>query len=102
MPATHQKIVPLPEPADPYVDIRRAVRRRFGARAELDKIVSPTLGGSNRTVVFDLIEGNTARRLVSRQETYTGDDNPFLAPSDQFRIMQVVHRHGLPVPEPIF
>lgn len=78
------------------------MRRRFGARAEIGNIVAPTLGGSNRTVVFDLIEGNAARRLVSRQETYTGEDNPFLSPSDQFRIMQTVHRHGLPVPEPIF
>jgi aminoglycoside phosphotransferase (APT) family kinase protein len=39
---------------------------------------------------------------VSRQETYSGSDNPFLSPSDQFRIMQLVHRHGLAVPEPVF
>jgi hypothetical protein len=27
----------------------------------IDNIVSPTLGGSNRTVVFDLVERNAAR-----------------------------------------
>jgi aminoglycoside phosphotransferase (APT) family kinase protein len=91
-----------PDQGDSYDDIRRAVRRRFGERARIGNIVAPTLGGSNRTVVFDLIEGAATRRLVSRQETYSGADNPFLSPSDQFRIMRIVHRHGLPTPEPIF
>jgi aminoglycoside phosphotransferase (APT) family kinase protein len=102
MAASTQKIIPLSPASDPYDDIRRAVQRRFGARAEIGNIVAPTLGGSNRTVVFDLIEGHANRRLVSRQETYNGEDNPFLSPSDQFRVMRTVHRHGLPVPEPIF
>ena len=88
--------------ADPFDDIRRAVRRRFGAAAKIDNIVSPTLGGSNRTVVFDLVEGAARRRLVSRQETYSAEDSPFLAPSDQFKVMTAAHRHGLPVPEPVF
>jgi aminoglycoside phosphotransferase (APT) family kinase protein len=88
--------------ADPFDDIRRAVRRRFGAAAQIDTIVSPTLGGSNRTVVFDLVEGVARRRLVSRQETYSAEDSPFLAPSDQFKVMAAAYRHGLPVPEPIF
>src|SRR5947209_1936528 len=102
MPASIQKLVSASLSPDPYYDIRRAVRRRFGARAEIGNIVAPTLGGSNRTGGFDLIDGAAARRLVSRQETYSGDDNPFLSPSDQFRIMRSVHRHGLPVPEPVF
>ena len=83
-------------------DLRRAVRRRFGEAARLDKIVVPTIGGSNRTILFDLVEGAVSRRLVSRQETYTGEESPFLAPADQFRVMRVAHAHGLPVPEPIF
>ena len=62
----------------------------------------PTLGGSNRTVLFDLVEGSARRRLASRQETSGGEANPFLAPADQFRIMQVAFAHGLPVPEPVF
>jgi aminoglycoside phosphotransferase (APT) family kinase protein len=90
------------QPTDPFDDIRRAVRRRFGAAAKIDNIVSPTLGGSNRTVVFDLVEGAARRRLVSRQETYSAEDSPFLAPSDQFKVMAAAHRHRLPVPEPVF
>jgi aminoglycoside phosphotransferase (APT) family kinase protein len=88
--------------SDEFEDIRRAVRRRFGEAARLDNIVVPTLGGSNRTVLFDLIEAGGTRRLVSRQETYSGAGNPFLAPGDQFRVMAAAFKHGLPVPEPIF
>jgi len=87
---------------DAFDDIRRAVKRRFGEAARIGNIVSPTLGGSNRTVVFDLVEGNTSRRLVSRQETYSAEDSPFLSPSDQFQVMAAAHRHGLAVPEPVF
>ncbi len=92
----------IAQTADPFDDIRRAVRRRFGTAARIDNIVSPTLGGSNRTVVFDLIDANARRRLVSRQETYSADDSPFLAPADQFKVMAAAYRHGLPVPEPVF
>ncbi len=88
--------------ADAFDDIRRAIRRRFGGNARIDNIVSPTLGGSNRTVVFDLVENNASRRLVSRQETYSAEDSPFLSPSDQFQVMAAAYRHGLPVPEPVF
>jgi len=102
MPASSQKIQSSPEPLDAYGDIRRAIGRRFGERARIDNIVAPTLGGSNRTVVFDLVEGNAARRLVSRQETYSGEESPFLSPSDQFKVMRAAHRQGLPVPEPVF
>src|ERR1700679_3459501 len=91
---------------DAFDDIRRAVRRRCGENARIDNIVSPTLGGSNRTVVFDLIESHASpgasRRLVSRQETYSAEDSPFLSPTDQFKVMTPAFRHGLPVPEPVF
>lgn len=88
--------------ADAFADIRRAIRRRFGAAAVVENIIVPTLGGSNRTVLFDLVEGAARRRLASRQETSAGEGNPFLAPADQFRTMQIAFAHGLPVPEPIF
>jgi aminoglycoside phosphotransferase (APT) family kinase protein len=95
--------IPLKSAApDPFDDIRTAIRRRFGEGARIDNIVQPTLGGSNRTVVFDLVEGNAMRRLVSRQETYSAADSPFLSPSDQFMVMTAAFRHGLPVPEPVF
>src|SRR6185369_14429112 len=81
--------------AEPFDDSRRAIRRRFGTGAQIDAIVVPTLGGSNRTVLFDLIDGPARRRLVSRQETYSGAGNPFLAPADQFQVMSVAFRHGL-------
>ena len=87
---------------DEFAPLRRAVCRRFGAAARIDNLAVPTLGGSNRTVLFDLVEGGARRRLVSRQETYVGAGNPFIAPSDQFRVMQIAHRHGFPVPEPVF
>ena len=87
---------------DEYDDIRRAVRRRFGDKAEIDNIVVPTLGGVNRTVLFDLVDGATRRRLVSRQETYAADDSPFIPATLQFRVMKVAHANGVPVPEPVF
>ena len=61
-----------------------------------------TLGGSNRTLLFDLVEGAGRRRLVSRQQTYQAGDSPFLAPEEQFRVMWEVYACGLPVPEPVF
>jgi aminoglycoside phosphotransferase (APT) family kinase protein len=90
------------EGAARYQDIANAVARRFGRGARIENIVQPTLGGSNRTILFDLVEGGAARRLVSRQETYSGAASPFLTPADQFRVMAVAFRWGLPVPEPIF
>ncbi len=88
--------------AAPFDDIRHAVRRRFGGAARLENIVVPTLGGSNRTVVFDLVEGTARRRLASRQETYVAPNSPFLPSSDQFRLLQVAFAHAIPVPEPVF
>ncbi len=88
--------------SDEVEDIRRAVRRRFGNDAEIGNIVIPTLGGVNRTVLFDLTDGGTSRRLVSRQETYSAEDNPFLPATQQFKVMKVAFDEGVPVPEPIF
>jgi aminoglycoside phosphotransferase (APT) family kinase protein len=88
--------------ADEVDDIGRAVRRRFGSDAEIGNVVIPTLGGVNRTVLFDLTEGGRTRRLVSRQETYSAEDNPFLPASLQFKVMQVAFAERVPVPEPVF
>lgn len=79
-----------------------ALRRRFGESARVENIALPTLGGSNRTIVFDLVEGASRRRLVSREETYRAANSPFLPPSDQFRLMRFVFARGFPVPEPVF
>ncbi|OHT21161.1 phosphotransferase family protein [Edaphosphingomonas haloaromaticamans] len=91
-----------PAPADPAEALTAAVRRRFGAGAGVDNIVQATLGGSNRTLLFDLVDGNARRRLVSREETFGGEANPFLSPARQFAIMAHVHAAGVPVPEPVF
>jgi aminoglycoside phosphotransferase (APT) family kinase protein len=64
--------------------------------------VVPTLGGVNRTVLFDLTEGQTIRRLVSRQETYQAEDSPFLPAALQFKVMRLAFDEGVPAPEPIF
>lgn len=87
---------------DEFADIRQAVRRRFGEKADIDDIVVPTLGGVNRTILFDLVDGTHRRRLVSRQETYTAEDSPFLPAAQQFRVMKLAYTHGVPVPEPVF
>jgi aminoglycoside phosphotransferase (APT) family kinase protein len=88
--------------SDPVDDIRRAVRRRFGENAGIGNVVVPTLGGVNRTIIFDLIDGAATRRLVSRQETYSAEDNPFLPATLQFKVMKVAFAEGVPLPEPIF
>ena len=82
--------------------LRAAVRRRFGATTDIDSIDIATLGGSNRTVLFDRTEGGVRERLVFRQETYTMAYTPFLSPEQQWPLLQVAFAHGLPVPEPIF
>ncbi len=79
-----------------------AVRKRFGASAMLENIEVATLGGSNRTLLFDLVEGGSRRRLVSRQETYRLPNSPFTAPHIQYQMLQLAAAHGLPVPAPIF
>lgn len=79
-----------------------AIRRRFGSAVRVENVETPTLGGSNRTIVFDLVEGASRRRLVSREETYAAPNSPFLSPAKQFRLMQAVFAHGFPAPEPVF
>ncbi|SNS27526.1 Predicted kinase, aminoglycoside phosphotransferase (APT) family [Sphingomonas laterariae] len=89
--------------SDPAIALAAAVRRRFGGGTSVENVVQATLGGSNRTLLFDLVEGGgTRRRLVSREETFTGEASPFLSPGQQFRLTAYVHAAGVPVPEPIF
>ena len=82
--------------------LQAAVERRFGAAARVENVEQATLGGSNRTLLFDVVLGATRRRLVSREETFAGADKPFLPPALQFQVMQRAHAAGLTVPEPIF
>jgi len=89
-------------PSDPTNALTDAVRRRFGSGATVDNVVQATLGGSNRTLLFDLVDGAARRHLVSREETFSGEANPFLSPARQFRIMAHVHATGIPVPESVF
>jgi aminoglycoside phosphotransferase (APT) family kinase protein len=79
-----------------------AVRRRFGRGCRVKILDRPTVGGSNQTIVFDLVERTARRRLVLRAETYTAPDSPFLDPAMQFRLLEVAGRHAVPVPEPVF
>lgn len=88
--------------AETVARLRRAIKRRFGEGAAIENLSAATLGGSNRTLIFDLVDGAARRRLVFRQETYRLPDSPFIAPHDQYRLLEIVNRHGLPVPEPIF
>jgi aminoglycoside phosphotransferase (APT) family kinase protein len=78
------------------------VRRRYGESAEVENTAIPTLGVANRTVVFDLVTGETRRRLVSRQESYAAEKTPFLPSTDQFRLTRVVFENGIAAPEPVF
>jgi aminoglycoside phosphotransferase (APT) family kinase protein len=79
-----------------------AVKSRFGSGVKIENVVLPTLGGSNRTTIFDLVEAQGRRRLVARQTTYEGKDSPFIPAASQFHIMKVAADHGVPVPEPVF
>jgi aminoglycoside phosphotransferase (APT) family kinase protein len=79
-----------------------AVRRRWGDAATVENIEQATLGGSNRTLLFDVVHGATRERLVSREETFAGADKPFLPPAHQFQAMALAHEAGLRVPQPVF
>ncbi|MFT4563621.1 MAG: aminoglycoside phosphotransferase (APT) family kinase protein [Gammaproteobacteria bacterium] len=79
-----------------------AVQKRLGENATVANISVATLGGSSRTILFDLVDGSSWQRLVSRQETYLLDASPFLPPEMQFKLLQLAYKHGVPVPEPIF
>lgn len=89
-------------PADENARLVEAVRRRFGADAGVENVAVPTVGGSNRTVLFDVVEPAGRRRLVLRAETYTAPDSPFIEPAAQFRLLERAAAHGVPVPEPVF
>ena len=78
------------------------MRRRFGEATSVENIEQATLGGSNRTLLFDVTRGGRRERLVSREETFGGADKPFLPPALQFRAMALAHGAGLCVPEPVF
>ncbi|MCZ6896008.1 MAG: phosphotransferase family protein [Gammaproteobacteria bacterium] len=82
--------------------LRTAVKGRFGSDAEVDNVEVATLGGSNRTLLFDLKTAERRRRLVFRQETVTLENSPFIAPEKQYEVIKVAFAHGVPVPEPIF
>jgi aminoglycoside phosphotransferase (APT) family kinase protein len=79
-----------------------AVRRRFGSDAGIENVDVPTVGGSNRTVLFDVVEPAGRRRLVLRAETYVAPDSPFLPPALQYRLLERAAAHDVPVPEPVF
>jgi aminoglycoside phosphotransferase (APT) family kinase protein len=79
-----------------------AARRRFGEAVLVENIAVATLGASNRTLLFDLVEGTSRRRLVLRQETVKSEFSPFISTRDQYRILKVVYGHGLLIPEPVF
>lgn len=83
-------------------DLVAAVRRRYGPAAAVENVDVATLGGSNRTVLFDLVADGGRRRLVSRQETYVADVTPFHPTSVQFAVMKLAYDAGLAVPEPVF
>jgi aminoglycoside phosphotransferase (APT) family kinase protein len=87
---------------DELQPLREAIRRRYGEAARVENVVVPTLGGINRTLIFDLVEGAARRRLVSRQESRGEADSPFLPSGVQFHVMRIAHAHGVPVPEPVF
>ncbi|OUS17094.1 hypothetical protein A9Q88_04460 [Gammaproteobacteria bacterium 50_400_T64] len=87
---------------DIVAKLELALQRRYGQAARVENVSIATLGASNRTLLFDLVEATGRRRLVLRQETLKSEVSPFISPHDQFEILKVVFRHGVLVPEPIF
>lgn len=77
-------------------------RRHFGNQVRVDGGDEATLGGSNRTIVFKLVDGGYQRGLVLRQETVPPSYTPFLPSHTQYQILSVVYRHGVAVPQPLF
>ncbi len=94
------------EPSDDLAEIVRrlqvTVRAHLGNNIDVENVSVATLGGSSRTIIFDAVQAENSRRLVSRQETYTLDQSPFLAPEKQYKLLQLAYKYGVPVPEPIF
>lgn len=87
---------------DVVAKLALALKRRYGEAACVENVAVATLGASNRTLLFDLVEPTGRRRLVLRQETLKSTVSPFISPHDQFEILKVVYRHGVAVPEPVF
>ncbi|MEZ0123502.1 MAG: phosphotransferase family protein [Candidatus Reddybacter sp.] len=87
---------------DIVAKLELALKRRYGEATRVENVAIATLGASNRTLLFDLVEPAGRRRLVLRQETLKSEVSPFISPHDQFEILKVVYRHGVLVPEPIF
>jgi len=88
--------------SDPTDALRAAVRRRWGDTANVENVEQATLGGSNRTILFDLVQATEHTRMVSREETFGGAEKPFLPPGAQFQAMFLAHENGLAVPRPLF
>jgi aminoglycoside phosphotransferase (APT) family kinase protein len=82
--------------------LQAAVRRHFGAAARVCPVSRPSLGSSNDTLVFDLSESSSQRRLVLRRETYTGSGQPYISPAAQYRLLGIAERHRIPAPRPVF
>jgi len=83
-------------------NLSNALRRRFGQGARVENVRAPSVGASSSTLIFELVDGASRRMLVSRTETYTDRNSPFLSASDQFALVFEVFRSGFPVPEPVF
>ncbi len=95
-------VAPLEDALEIIVErLTGALRRHYGNAVGVDAVDVATLGGSNRTVLFDLVDGTSRRRLVLRQETFTFPTSPFLPPQPQFELLRIAHAHGVPVPEPL-
>lgn len=86
---------------DVGVRLTAAMRRHCGTDAHIENLVPTTLGGSNRTILFDLKTGISSRRLVLRQESVPPDYTPFLPSAVQWEVVSAAFRHGVLVPEPI-
>jgi len=92
----------LGAPPELLARLDRALQRRFGANAHHDNVQVTTLGGSNRTLLFDLVEGAARQRLVFRQETYRLAHSPFISPHLQYQILLLAQEYALPIPAPVF
>lgn len=79
-----------------------AVRRRFGDATAISNVDVATLGGSNRTLLFDIRGAGQHRRLVLRQDTIPQAYSPFLPSTIQYAVLVAAYRHGIAVPEPLF
>ncbi len=79
-----------------------AARRHFGSAARVTPVSRPSMGASNDTLVFDLGRSGAAKRLVLRQESYTGSGKPYISPAAQFRLLEIAQRHHIPAPLPVF